>query len=411
MQNSNYVDYEQMSSEIINSKYNNIGLYKRQKKFFTKRKIIFLVISLSVIILVLYLIFRPSKKKSPENENPIENTKPNENNNLSDLDKELEALTQKEEELKSENNKLKSQKDTLQKENEDLEKQIKELNEKNKQNDNDKSKVEKEIKEKNEKIKEYEKKVKESKETIEKLNKKGKDLKDKKEENDKEIKSLQSKIEELEKELKVEEKKEENKNSSEKKEEEKKDNNKEDNKDNENKKSEEPQPINPELVSRIDSKIIMEYKHLEVLDKWFGKKLKFKLLFRATEDSYSANEFHKKVDEFKNTIIIIKDINNFIYGGFTTKTWDGNKLYKSDKNSILFNLDKEKYYEVNNAEHAIFCDKELLATFGEGDLILGPKSIESAFPKSFGNKDIKDNELSMGYNKLSPVEMEVFQLS
>ena len=211
----------------------------------------------------------------------------------------------------------------------------------------------------------------------------------------------------MEKELKEEE----NKNNSEKKEEEKKDNNKEDNKDNKDKKSDKPQPINPELVSRIDSKIIMEYKHLKILDKWFGKKLKYKLLFRATEESYSASEFHKKVDEYKNTKIIIKDINNFIYGWFTTKTWDGNKSYKSDKNSILFNLDKEKYYEVNNEEHAIFCDKELLVTFGEVDLILGPKSIESAFPKSFGNKDIKDNELTMEYNKLSPVEMEVFQLS
>ena len=410
MQNSNYVDYEQMSSEIINSKYSNIGLYKRQKKFFTKRKIILLVIFLSLMILVLYLIFRPSKKKSPENEKPPEKIKPAENNNLSDLDKELETLTQKEEELKNENNKLKSQKDSLQKENDDLEKQIKELNEKNGQNVNDKNKIDQEIKEKKEKVKEYENKVKESKEKIEQLNKKGKDLKDKKEENDKEIKSLESKIEELEKELKIEEKKEENKNSnSEEKEEEKK--TEEEKKDNEDKKSDEPQPINPELVSRIDSKIIMEYKHLEILDKWFGRKLKYKLLFRATEENYSSSEFHKKVDEFKNTIIIIKDINNFIYGGFTTKTWDGNKLYKSDKNSILFNLDKEKYYEVNNAEHAIYCDKELLATFGDGDLILGPTSIESAFPKSFGNKDIKDNELTMGYNKLSPVELEVFQLS
>ena len=44
---------------------------------------------------------------------------------------------------------------------------------------------------------------------------------------------------------------------------------------------------------------------------------------------------------------------------------------------------------MNDSSHAIFCDKELLAVFGEGDLILGPKSIESAFPKSYGNKNIK----------------------
>ena len=229
------------------------------------------------------------------------------------------------------------------------------------------------------------------------------------------LKYFESKSSELE-DKNIEEKKDKNflgkkieRNNEEKKDDNKKDDDK-DKKDNDQKK-EEPQPSNPEVTKRIDSKIINELKHLELLDKWFEHKLNYKLLYRATEEQYSASIFHQKVDSYKNTIIFIKDINNFIYGGFTTKTWDGNKSYKSDKNAILFNLDKEKYYDVNDYSHAILCDKDLLAVFGDGDLILGPKSIESAFPKSFGNKDVKDNELTMGYNKLSPVEMEVFQLS
>ena len=72
MKNTNYEDYEQMSTEIINSKYNNIGSTKRSKLFFTKKKIIFMVISLAVIVLILYLIFRP-KKKSTENTQITEN--------------------------------------------------------------------------------------------------------------------------------------------------------------------------------------------------------------------------------------------------------------------------------------------------------------------------------------------------
>ena len=241
------------------------------------------------------------------------------------------------------------------------------------------------------------------------MNKKGKELKDKKDEIDKEVSSIQSKIDELEKELK-------NNENEEPKKEEKTDIPKTDEpkKEEEPKKTDEPtpQPLNPELISRIDTKIITEYKHLELLDKWFGRKLKYKLLYRATEEQYSSSKFHSKVDNYKNSIIFIKDVNNFIYGGFTTRTWDGNRVFKSDKNAILFNLDKEKYYEINNSEKAIFCDKDILAYFGEGDLILGPKSIESNFTKSYGSdKSIKENELTMGYNKLSPVEMEVFQLS
>ena len=401
MKNTNYEDYEQMSTEIINSKYNNIGSTKRSKLFFTKKKIIFMVISLAVIVLILYLIFRPKKKST-------ENTQITENEGSNDLEKEYASLIKKVEELQSENNKLKAQKESLQKENDNIDKQIKELNEKNKKNEDNKKNGEKEVEEKKEKVKEYENKVKEIKDKIEQLNKKGKELKDKNEENNKEIKSLESKIEELEKELNIE-KKDENKD--EKKEEEKKEEKKDEEKKDDDQKKEEPQPSNPEVTKRIDSKIINELKHLELLDKWFEHKLNYKLLYRATEEQYSASIFHQKVDSYKNTIIFIKDINNFIYGGFTTKTWDGNKSYKSDKNAILFNLDKEKYYDVNDYSHAILCDKDLLAVFGDGDLILGPKSIESAFPKSFGNKDVKDNELTMGYNKLSPVEMEVFQLS
>jgi len=398
MKSTNYEDYEQMSTEVTNSKYNNIGFQKKSRTFFTKKKIIIIAISISLLILILYLIFRPSKK-SPDNNNNQENT------NINDIDKEFESLSKKAEELKSENNKLISQKESLQKENDDLDKQIKELNDKNK--NTDKKSEEKDINDKKEKIKEYEKKLNEIKDKIEQLNKKGKELKDKKEENDKEIKSIQSKIDELEKELKIEDKKQDDKDK------EKKDEKQEEKKEENNKHNEQPpQPSNPELVARIDSKIIMELKQLELLDKWFERKLKFKLLFRATEGKYSPSEFHKNVDKYKNTLILIKDINNFIYGGFTTKTWDGSKIFKSDKHSILFNLDKEKYYEVKDERHAIFCDESLLAVFGDMDLALGPNAIESNFPKCYGtSKDIEKNELTMGYNKLTPSEMEVFQLS
>ena len=43
---------------------------------------------------------------------------------------------------------------------------------------------------------------------------------------------------------------------------------------------------------------------------------------------------------------------------------------------------------------------------------MGPKSVQSDFPKSYGkSSENKDYELTMGYNKLSPLEIEVFQLS
>ena len=73
----------------------------------------------------------------------------------------------------------------------------------------------------------------------------------------------------------------------------------------------------------------------------------------------------------------------------------------------MFNLDKEKYYEINNSEKAIFCDKDILAYFGEGDLILGPKSIESNFPKSYG-KGSSTNEFTEKNRNFKISDVEVY---
>ena len=52
-----------------------------------------------------------------------------------------------------------------------------------------------------------------------------------------------------------------------------------------------------------------------------------------------------------------------------------------------------------------------MATFGEGDIYLGPKTVQTSFPKTYGESSNKQYELTMGFSKLSPLEMEVFQLS
>ena len=406
MRKNIFDDYEQMSSGIIET--NN--RYNKRNKFCTKRKLFIFILLLSIIIFIIYLKFKSKKNKSKTEEESEEKPK-------TDLENELDILTKKEEELKNENNKLLSQKESLKKENEKISEEIKELKEKENNDEN----ILKEISEKEEKIKEYESKIKESKDNLDELTKKQKDLNDKLNENNSEIKNLEQKIEELEKELKNNEKEEKKeKVEEEEKEEEKKgDENKKDNDDkNEDKDKKEENKDNEQdervqkLKSRIDSKIIIDPKHLELLDKWFNKELNYKLLYRASEEQYLAKNFHSKVDEFKNTIIFIKDVNNFIFGGFTRKTWDGTRIFKSDQNAIVFNLDKGEYYKINDANHAIFCDPDYLAIFGEGDIYLGPKSIETSFPKTYGNlSENKKFELTMGYNKLSPVEMEVFQLS
>jgi prefoldin subunit 5 len=80
----------------------------------------------------------------------------------------------------------------------------------------------------------------------------------------------------------------------------------------------------------------------------------FNLLYRATEDGDSANDFHTRCDKYKNTLVLVKTKKNIKFGGFTTETWDGNDIDKEDKNAFCFSLNKMKIYNSIKGKHAIF---------------------------------------------------------
>ena len=80
----------------------------------------------------------------------------------------------------------------------------------------------------------------------------------------------------------------------------------------------------------------------------------FNLLYRATEDGDSANDFHTACDKHKNTLVLVKTKKNLKFGGFTTETWDGNDVDKEDKNAFCFSLDKMKIYNSIKGKKAIF---------------------------------------------------------
>ena len=80
----------------------------------------------------------------------------------------------------------------------------------------------------------------------------------------------------------------------------------------------------------------------------------FNLLYRATEDGDSANDFHTRCDKHKNTLVLVKTKKNVKFGGFTTETWDGNDIDKEDKNAFCFSLNKMKIYNSIKGKKAIF---------------------------------------------------------
>ena len=379
-------EYEQMS--VGSGDAPDPNTFSNRRKFkspIDKRKISFIILLALIILLGIFFIVKSSYASSLADQNY-------------EFQNEIYSLSQKEEKLKIQTNKLFSQKESLENENQKLIKKINETKEESIKLENDINEMEKGIQDQQSIKQQFEEKTNKGKQKLISLVYKIDNIREKIKECDNQIKEYESKIGQIEKsndnykEIKKDKKEEKKKNK----------NNFENN----------IMELNPNLKSRINSKIIVDPKHLFMLDEWFKKELKFKLLYRASEDGYSPQSFHTKVDKYKNTLIIIKDVNNFIFGGFTRKTWDGDKVYKKDKRAIVFNLDKEKYYEINDEDKSIFCNPDNLAIFGEGDIYLGADSIKSNFPKTYGSsKDNKENELTMGYAKLTPLEVEVFQLS
>ena len=155
----------------------------------------------------------------------------------------------------------------------------------------------------------------------------------------------------------------------------------------------------------------------------------FKMYFKATIDGDIS--FHEKTDKWEGYIILIKDENGNIFGGYTSKNFKGNSALdigygtqKNDKISFLFNLDKDEVYPVvdPNSDNHIYGDNEEGPVFGEpanSDLNIKIRFLSvnsySEFPKSYnlnGDKNINENKLRLtnGQKNFLIKELEAFRV-
>ena len=104
----------------------------------------------------------------------------------------------------------------------------------------------------------------------------------------------------------------------------------------------------------------------------FSLKDKWTLLYRGSRDGFGAANFHAKCDNHKNTLTILKAHDtSYIFGGFTSVTWNGSYQYKSDPNAFLFSLTNRdnrpcKIRQINTTK-SIYCNSEYGPIFGGGN--------------------------------------------
>ena len=159
----------------------------------------------------------------------------------------------------------------------------------------------------------------------------------------------------------------------------------------------------------FESSILVDLRLKQTLTKYvdeFKRIKEWRLLYRASVDGFLGSDFHRKCDSIPNTVSIIRSTNGFVFGGFTTQTWDGhgNGNYKRDDNAFIFSLinadnNPQKFLiKPANSANAIIYNSNYGPIFGEYDFIIfnEANSNNSSYSK-LGNSYNYSGGNSQGY--------------
>lgn len=93
--------------------------------------------------------------------------------------------------------------------------------------------------------------------------------------------------------------------------------------------------INSNIINTED----LKYELSRVCE--FKSDQRFELLYRGSENNYNWSEFHAKCDNKGPTLVIVKSVNGFIFGGYTKAKWnkpDGSHGFIADSEAFVYRL-------------------------------------------------------------------------
>ena len=131
-------------------------------------------------------------------------------------------------------------------------------------------------------------------------------------------------------------------------------------------------PSTPTSISGLDSRITEEHDYIRSL---FPKQVikSMTLLYRASENNFSALEFHKKCDNIGETMTFVETEYGKSIGGYTPLAWNSSKKHwAADKSmtSFIFSIDLRERFNLNLAQFAIACNPEKGPIFGCCDICI-----------------------------------------
>ncbi|KAF2069758.1 hypothetical protein CYY_008922 [Polysphondylium violaceum] len=143
------------------------------------------------------------------------------------------------------------------------------------------------------------------------------------------------------------------------------------------------------LKYRSISKII-EYSSFKIINDWIddSKAIDFELLYKASEDDFSASSFHSACDGKGATITVIETTDDCVFGGYNSQSWNCDGNWYGDDKCFIFTLVnkhgiKPTKYSPGNTNY-VGSGKNYVAMFGDGfDIGVGQKYSYQSFPQTY----------------------------
>ena len=143
------------------------------------------------------------------------------------------------------------------------------------------------------------------------------------------------------------------------------------------------------------------------------KGVTFRLEYKAFDIGDKAKDFHEKCDNLKMSLVLIETDKDIRFGGFTTRTWEGNCIKKFDNNAFIFSLETNKIFDIIPKEPAIGCYPKF------GPIFLGCQirifdgfftNYSTTFQRRRNYKTNEDYELNNGKEKYLIKDIEVYSV-
>ncbi len=177
----------------------------------------------------------------------------------------------------------------------------------------------------------------------------------------------------------------------------------------------------------MDTKIIDKKEDLQFIynrlvnndENLRQKKIKYNLLYRATRDGDSSTSFHKRVDNKKSLLSIIKNNRGMKFGFYMEQPYKKTGNWEKDNKSFIYSLNLKKIYNIKEDAYSFYDHTNYFIDLYNQPIYIYDNFLtkNESYTCTKSNADVsfygfeKDYELNNGEQIFIVQEMETFQIS